>query len=312
VGGPGLTLRKRREMSILVVGSIAFDSIATPAGSVERALGGSATYFATAASLFTTVRLVGVVGDDFGEEPIAFLKARGVDLAGLQRRPGKTFHWRGRYSDDMNEAETLATELNVFADFHPQLPEAFRSSEYLFLANIAPSLQGYVLEQVSSPRWVVADTMNLWIETARDDLLRVLKRVDVLLINEGEARLLTGERNLIRAARAILDAGPARVIVKKGSHGAMMVTPQSYFVAPAYPLEQVVDTTGAGDTFAGGFLGYLAESGDLSERALRTAVLYGAAVASFTVADFSLNRLKSVTRAEVEERVEELRDFVRV
>jgi sugar/nucleoside kinase (ribokinase family) len=298
-------------MSIVVVGSVAFDSVTTPSGSVEMALGGSATYFATAASLFADVRLVAVVGDDFGDDHVAFLKSRGVDVSGLERRRGKTFHWRGRYSDDMNEAETLVTDLNVFADFAPQLPDAFRSSEYVFLANIAPALQLSVLDQVTKPRLVVADTMNLWIRTTRDDLLRMLKQVDVLIINDGEARLLTSEPNVIRAGRAILDAGPSRVVVKKGSHGAVMLTRETYFAAPAYPLESVVDTTGAGDTFAGGFVGFVAASGDLSERTMRNAVLYGTAAASFNVMDFSLNRLKSVTRVEIERRVDELRDFVR-
>lgn len=298
-------------MRILVVGSVAFDSVSTPAGSVERVWGGSAIYFAAAASLFAKVRLVGVVGEDFDEEPVAFLTSRGVDLSGLERRPGKTFQWRGRYSDDMNDAETLATELNVFADFSPKLPETFRDSEYVFLANIAPALQRSVLEQVEKPRLVAADTMNLWIRTTREELDGVLQQADVLFVNEGEARLLTGEPNLIRAGRAILEAGPSCVVVKKGSHGAMMLTRRSYFVAPAYPLDHVVDTTGAGDSFAGGVLGYLAERNDFSETTMRNALLYGTAVASFTVSDFSLRRLQKLTREEVERRVEELREFVR-
>lgn len=276
------------------------------------ALGGSATYFSVAASLFAGVRMVAVVGDDFGDDRVAFLRARGVDVSGLERRRGKTFHWRGRYSDDMNEAETLATDLNVFADFAPRLPDAYRASEFVFLANIAPALQLNVLEQVTQPRLVVADTMNLWINTARDDLRRAIQRVDTFILNDGEARLLTDEANVVRAGRAILEAGPSRVVVKKGSHGAVMMTRDSYFVAPAYPLENVVDTTGAGDSFAGGFVGYIASAGDLTERTMRNATLYGTAVASFTVTDFSLNRLMSVTRDEVDRRVAELREFAAV
>ncbi|MBM3216107.1 sugar kinase [Candidatus Poribacteria bacterium] len=297
-------------MSILVVGSVALDSVETPHGSVDAALGGSATFFSVAASYFAPVRLVAVVGTDFAEEHVAFLRSRGVDLEGLERREGKTFHWKGRYTGDMNEATTLATDLNVYAEFDPKLPAAYRDSDYVFLANIAPDLQYRVLDQATRPRLVTADTMNLWINTAKADLLRTLQRVDILVINDGEARLLSGEANLIKASRAILRMGPSRVVVKKGSHGAISLTADSYCVTPAYPLEEVADPTGAGDTFAGGFVGYVASAGAADERAIRNAMLFGTALASFDVEDFSLNRQRALTRAEIDRRVEELREFV--
>jgi sugar/nucleoside kinase (ribokinase family) len=288
------------------------DSVETPAGRVEDALGGSATYFSVAASFFAPVRLVGVVGDDFPGEHVRFLRQRGVDLDGMEVRAGRTFHWRGRYVADMSSAETIATELNVYADFRPVLPPAYRDSDYIFLANIAPELQYDVLDQVVRPRLVVADTMNLWITTRRDALLRTLARVDVVLLNDGEARLLTGESSLVAAAKRVLTYGPARAIIKKGQHGAISVTTDGYFAMPAYPLERVVDPTGAGDSFAGGFIGHLAETGDLSDHAFRRAVLHGTALAAFTVEEFSLGGQRSLTRADIEKRVQELRSFIAV
>lgn len=291
-------------MSIVVVGSVALDSVETPNGRVDAALGGSAVYFSTAATFFdASVQLVGVVGDDFEQAHIDFLAGRGIDLEGLETVPGgKTFHWQGHYLKDLNVAETLATDLNVFADFDPVLPDAYRDSDYLFLANIHPSLQHKVLQQMRAPRLTICDTMNLWIETTRENLLQTIHNVDILILNDGEVRQLTGESNLIRAARAVLDLGPTRVVVKKGEHGAFTLTRNDYFAAPAYPLEEVVDPTGAGDTFAGGFVGYLASSGDLTETGIRRAILYGTVLASFNVQDFSLNRQRILTRAEIDER----------
>ncbi len=301
-------------MSIVVVGSVALDSVETPAGSVEAALGGSAVYFATAASFFqTVVRLVGVVGDDFDQVHVDFLRDRGVDLTGLERvAGGKTFHWKGHYLQDLNVAQTLATELNVFGDFQPKLPETYRDSDYLFLANIHPTLQLQVLRQMHAPRLKVCDTMNLWIETTRQELLQTIREIDVLILNDGEARQLTGESNLIRAAHAILALGPSRVVVKKGEHGAFTLTQDSFFAAPAYPLEQIVDPTGAGDTFAGGFMGYIVSAQDLSEQSFRKAILYGTVLASFNVQDFSLNRQRHLTYPEIEERFEKLAESMRI
>ncbi len=289
-------------MSIVVVGTVAFDTVETPFGRGENVLGGSATYFSTSASFFTDVSLVAVVGDDFPQEHIDFLHSRTIDTTGLQQAPGKTFHWSGRYGFDLNEAQTLDTQLNVLMNFQPNLPESYRDAEYLFLANIDPDLQMSVLEQVRTPKLVACDTMNFWISSKADALRKVLQKVDIVVINEGEARQFTGEANLVKAARQIIALGCKRLVVKRGEYGVLMFTKDTLFAAPAYPLEEVYDPTGAGDTFAGGFMGYLAKSGDLSEEGLRQAIIYGSVMASFNVEDFSLNRMKRLEYNEISSR----------
>ena len=289
-------------MDILVIGSVAFDSVETPFGRGDDVLGGSATYFSTSASFFTGVQLVAVVGDDFPEEPKEFLSSRGVDLAGLQTRPGETFRWKGRYGYDLNEAQTLETHLNVFETFHPQLPESYRKAEYVFLANIDPELQLEVLNQVERPKLIACDTMNFWIEGKREALIRTLGHVDILVINEAEVRQLADEANLVKASRAVLAMGPKTLVVKRGEYGVLVFTEHSIFSAPAYPLEEVFDPTGAGDTFAGGFMGYLAATNNLSDETIRKATVFGSVMASFTVEDFSLNRLRKLSWSEVEDR----------
>jgi sugar/nucleoside kinase (ribokinase family) len=289
-------------MDILVIGSVAFDSVETPFGRGDDVLGGSATYFSTSASFFTGVQLVAVVGDDFPEEPKEFLSSRGVDLAGLQTRPGETFRWKGRYGYDLNEAQTLETHLNVFETFHPQLPESYRKAEYVFLAHIDPELQLEVLNQVERPKLIACDTMNFWIEGKREALVRTLGHVDILVINEAEVRQLADEANLVKASRAVLAMGPKTLVVKRGEYGVLVFTEHSIFSAPAYPLEEVFDPTGAGDTFAGGFMGYLAATNNLSDETIRKATVFGSVMASFTVEDFSLNRLRKLSWSEVEER----------
>jgi sugar/nucleoside kinase (ribokinase family) len=297
-------------MTVLVVGSVALDSVETPFGHAERVIGGAATYFASAACLLTPVQLVGVVGDDYPLDKLAPLSARGVDLSGLERASGESFFWRGRYRHDLNSAETLETRLGVFSNFRPKIPAAFRRAPFVFLANIDPRLQLEVLSQVESPKLVACDTMNFWIESRRDDLLSLLGRVDLITLNDGEARQLTGRPNLVHAARWILDHGPRHVIIKKGENGALMFTGGSVFFAPAYPLETVFDPTGAGDSFAGGFLGYLARTGDLSEANLRRAVVVGSAMGSFAVERFSNERLLEVTAADIDRRMAEFRELV--
>jgi sugar/nucleoside kinase (ribokinase family) len=293
-------------MPVLIVGSIALDSVRTPLGEMENCLGGSGSYSSTAASFFAPVRLVGVVGEDFPPEHLEFLDSRHVDLAGVQQVPGgKTFRWKGYYDYDLNQAHSLDTQLNVFAEFRPHIPEAYRRSEYVFLANISPELQGQVLDQVERPKLTICDTMNFWIEGQPDALREVLRRVDVSVMNDAEARQFTGEMSLVRAARAIMALGPKVVIIKKGEHGAVMFSEDGHFSAPSYPLETVKDPTGAGDSFAGGFVGYLAHRDDLSDRTLRRAVVYGSTLASFNVEDFSLNRLRTLTRREINERFQE-------
>ncbi|ALC15978.1 sugar kinase [Desulfuromonas soudanensis] len=289
-------------MSILVVGSVAFDSVETPFGRVEDVLGGSGTYFSTSASFFTDVSLVAVVGEDFPAEHLDFLRSRNVDLSGLQTAPGQTFRWKGRYGYDLNEAQTLDTQLNVFETFKPDLPAACRQAEYVFLGNIDPELQLEVLKQVEKPKLVACDTMNFWIEGKREALLATLRHVDILLINEGEARQLAGEANLVKASRIILAMGPKTLVVKRGEYGVILFSAHSIFSAPAFPLESVFDPTGAGDTFAGGFMGYLASTNNLSEGSLRQATVLGSVMASFTVEDFSLNRMKALAYPEIEER----------
>ena len=272
-------------------------------------LGGSASFFSTAASYFTPVKLVAVVGEDMPEQHLKFLASRGVDLTGLERARGKTFRWKGRYSDDLASRTTLDTQLNVFADFKPRLPDAWRDGEFLFLGNIHPSLQLDVLTQVKKPRIVAMDTMNFWIEGEPAALAKVLERVDLIVINDEEARLLSKEHNLPRAARAIRAMGPKTVIVKRGESGALLFHEHGVFAAPAYPLERVLDPTGAGDTFAGGFMGYLAKVRDIGPQAVRRAMFYGSVMASFLVEDFSLDRLRDLGDGEIEGRYRAFRDL---
>jgi sugar/nucleoside kinase (ribokinase family) len=289
-------------MSILVVGSVAFDSVETPFGRGDNVLGGSATYFSTSASFFTDVNLVAVVGEDFPQEHVDFLTSRNINLKGLSREAGKTFHWQGRYGYDLNEAQTLATHLNVFETFKPRIPADYEASEYLFLANIDPELQMDVLSQVKRPRVVACDTMNFWISSKPEALKKVIEKVDIFIINEGEARQLSGEANLVKAANSLLDLGVKTLIVKRGEYGVLMFNRTSVFAAPAYPLEEVFDPTGAGDTFAGGFMGYLSNTGNLSEEGIRQAIIFGSVMASFNVEDFSLNRMKTLGYGEIEAR----------
>jgi sugar/nucleoside kinase (ribokinase family) len=289
-------------MSILVVGSVAYDTVETPLGRAERVLGGSASFFSVAAAFFTPVNLVGVVGQDFGEAQLAAFRGRPIDLTGLERMQGKTFHWQGKYSQDLNSRDTICTELNVFEFFEPKIPAGYRGSELVFLGNIDPGLQRRVLEQVDRPRVVACDTMNFWIKGKPRELRETLAKVQVLLINDQEARELSGEWNLVRAARAIRAMGPHTLVVKKGEHGVLMFGEQGSFAAPALPLETVVDPTGAGDTFAGGFLGYLASAPDLGDAPLRRAVVMGSTLASFCVEAFSLDRLLTLTRPEIDAR----------
>ena len=289
--------------SILVVGSAAFDDLETPFGKADHVLGGSSIYFSAAASLFAKVNLVAVVGKDMPLDAYDFLAARGVDLSGLEVADGPTFHWAGRYDYDLNETETLLTELGVFADFDPKIPEPFKESEFVFLANIHPSLQQAVLAQARRPKLTMMDSMNLWINTERQAVEETMRRVNMVSINESEARLFAHTSSVLAAARSILALGPRAVLVKKGEYGVGMFTGEDYFVAPAFPLDEVYDPTGAGDSFAGGFVGYLAQAETLDAPTLRRAVVYGSAVASFTVQAFGVERLKTLTRDEVEERV---------
>jgi len=289
-------------MPILVVGSVAYDTVETPFGQAEQVLGGSASFFSVAASFFAPVNLVAVVGEDFGEEQLAAFRDRPIDLEGLERTEGKTFHWQGKYSLDLNSRDTIRTDLNVFEFFKPKIPASYRTSEAVFLGNIDPVLQREVLDQVEGPRLVACDTMNFWIDGKPEELRELLRDVQVLLINDAEARDLSGEWNLVKAARAIREMGPRTLVVKKGEHGVLMFTGEGSFAAPAYPLEEVFDPTGAGDTFAGGFLGYLASTGEVGDPALRRAVIVGSALASFCCEAFSLDRLLTLTREEIEER----------
>jgi sugar/nucleoside kinase (ribokinase family) len=289
-------------MSILVVGSVAFDTIETPNGRADEVLGGSAAYFAVAASYFAPVKLVAVVGDDFPAHERAFLASRDIDLTGLTVAKGRTFRWTGRYHEDMNVRDTLDLQLNVFSDFSPVLPASFRDASLVFLANINPGLQASVLDQLTRPRLIACDTISHWIEGARSELEALLKKVDMFVINDEEARLLSGERNVVRAARKILEMGPRTLLIKRGEYGVLLFSPNSVFAVPAYPLEEVFDPTGAGDSFAGGFLGYLAYINNLSEANLRKAIVYGSVVASFVVEDFSLRRLQTLTRDDIERR----------
>ena len=287
---------------LLVVGSVALDTVKTPFGEVSEVLGGSATFFSTAASYFTSVDLIAVVGEDFPPEHLAFLKSRGIDVTGLERRPGATFRWKGEYTHQLNEAHTLDTKLNVFETFRPRIPDAYRSPDLLFLGNIDPELQLDVLQKLSRPPLVACDTMNFWINGKRDALWRVLEQVDILIINDGEARALGEDSNLVKVAKKVLARGPKHLIIKRGEYGVLMFNEKQVFGAPAFPLEDVRDPTGAGDTFAGGFLGYLTATGNRSLEAFKQAIIFGSVMASFTVEAFSLDRLRILDYKEVQER----------
>jgi sugar/nucleoside kinase (ribokinase family) len=290
-------------MSLLVVGSVAFDALETPFGKVDRTLGGAATYFSVAASYFTHVNLVGVVGDDFTPEDESIFQGRRIDISGLERATGKTFFWSGRYGIDPNDRVTLATELNVFSTFRPRLPERFRRPRHIFLANIDPTLQRAVLEQVEGrPHLVGLDTMNYWIENTPAELRQILRHTHVLMINDSEARLLANEHNLLRAARHIFSLGPRTLVIKRGEHGALMVHQDGIFSVPALLLDEVHDPTGAGDSFGGGFMGYLASVPRATDAALRRAMVYGSVMGSFAVERFGLERLRRVTRKEINAR----------
>ena len=290
-------------MSLLVVGSVAFDAVETPFGKRDKMLGGSATHFAIAASFFTDVRIVGVVGGDFTDEEEQVFVRRGVDTTDIERiADGKTFFWSGRYDFDLNTAHTLDTQLNVFADFKPKLSQASKNSRLVFLGNIQPDLQREVREQVRGAELVALDTMNYWINTVRDSLIEAIKIVNVVIINDAEARQLTEESNIIKAARKILSWGPTALIIKRGEYGAAMFTNETYFAIPAYPLEAVFDPTGAGDTFAGGFMGYLASQEQIDEAAMRRAMIFGSVMASFNVEEFGTERVQRLTQAEINER----------
>ncbi|MGE0790674.1 MAG: PfkB family carbohydrate kinase [Sandaracinaceae bacterium] len=287
---------------MLVVGSVARDTIHNHLGTHPYVLGGSAVFASLAGAFFVPPRLVGVVGTDFPDAEVALLRQRGVDTSGLEVVEGKTFHWEGRYSDDLTSRETLATELNVFADFHPKIPDAFRSTPFVMLGNIHPSLQIEVLEQMRDPRLVIADTMNFWIEGTPEELRALMRRIDLLVINEEEARQLAEEHNIIRVAKSLLSMGPRIVVIKRGEYGALLFEGTSVFSAPAFPVDYVVDPTGAGDSFAGGMLGYLAKHDAVDTAALRRAVVYGSAVASYCVEGVSVKKLASITAADVEDR----------
>lgn len=296
--------------SILVVGSLAYDDVRTPLASRDAVLGGAASYFSMAASLYSPVRLVGVIGDDFREEDVRRLRDRGVDLAGLERREGRSFRWRGSYDFGLDTAETINTELGVFGDWRPQVPHSFRDSELVFLANIHPEIQLATLRQVGGARTVALDTMNYWIEHARDALVAVMREVDIVSVNEAEARQLCSTFSIVRAAREILALGPKVLVVKRGEHGATLFTRTAAFYAPAYPLEDVVDPTGAGDSFAGGFVGYLARHGTVDDSALRRAVLHGTVCASFAVEAFSVDGIAAATPESIDARYRALCDLI--
>lgn len=300
-------------MSVLVVGSLALDSIETPFGAAKDALGGSAMYIAVAASYFASpIRLVGVVGGDFPKSGTDFLHDRDVDIDGLQIIPdGKTFRWSGRYRYDLNERDTLSTELNVFEKFDPRIPEVYRKSRCVCLGNIDPVLQHRVLEQMENPRFVVCDTMNYWIERRNKELRETLRGITILILNDSEARLLSREPNLIKAARVIRGMGPSVVIIKKGEHGALLCTESLVFSAPAYPMENIFDPTGAGDSFAGGFVGWLARTDDMSEENLKRAVIYGSTLASFSVEKFGVEGLRDLTYLQIQDRFREFRELSR-
>ena len=296
-------------MSVLVVGTVAFDSIEAPSGSVKRVLGGSASYFALGASFFAPVRIVGVIGEDFPQDYLDLFTQRGVDIEGIKRERGETFHWRGRYHEDINVRDTIELHLNVLAGFEPQLPDNYRDAEYVFLGNIDPVMQLEVLNQIRHMKLVICDTMDYWIRESPEELKKVLQRIEMLVINDSEARLLSGYSNIVQAARAILRMGPKMILIKRGEYGVLQFSDSSIFATPAYPLEEVFDPTGAGDSFAGGLIGQLARSGDLSQGSLRRAIVYGSVVASFTVEDFGVKRLTDTSLPEIEDRYQK---FVRL
>lgn len=296
-------------MSVLVVGSVALDTVETPFGTAERVLGGSAVFFSSAASLFCPVQLVGVVGDDYPMDQLDFLRERGVDFSGLEQVDGKSFFWAGKYSFDLNSRDTLDTQLGVFADFTPKIPESFADARIVFLGNIDPVLQLDVVDHVAKPELVVCDTMNYWIEGSREALVKLLHRVDILMVNDAEARQLADHHNLLKAARRIMEWGPKMVVVKKGEHGAILFAEDWVFFAPGYPLEEVFDPTGAGDAFAGGFVGHLASAQSLDYGAFRRAMIYGSVTGSFAVEAFSVDRFKTLTRDEIAKRTREFREM---
>ena len=296
-------------MSVLVVGSVALDHLKTPEGERENVVGGSAMYFSLAASYFTKVHMVAVVGQDFAASNIDLLKRAGVDTAGVQVVSGKTFRWSGSYVEDLNAAKTLKTELNVFENFKPQIPKAYQNDRYVFLANIEPAVQAEGLEQVKSPKFVMMDTMNLWIDIKKDAVLSLLKKVDLFVLNEKEARILTGHSNLVRAAKDLLAKGPKNVVIKKGEHGAILLGKNEFFATPGYPVERVFDPTGAGDTFAGGLMGFLAKRDKIDTMTLRKAVIYGSVMASFAVEAFGMDRLAKLSEKEIAARYNEFKSM---
>jgi len=296
-------------VSLLVVGTLAYDSVETPQGKAEEVLGGAATYFAVAAAFFAPVRLVGVVGEDFRPEDRTLLESRGIDLEGLTMASGESFRWKGKYEGDMNVAETLETHLNVLDGYEPVVPENYRNSKYVFLANSPPALQMQVLDQVSDNAFVVCDTMNLWIETAYDDLIKLLGRVDMVVCNDQEARAITQEHSLIKAGRKLIEMGPSIALVKKGEHGAFLFSQDYFYAIPAYPIETVVDPTGAGDSFAGGVMGWLAHCDSTHPEQIKRAMIYGSVVASFNVEDFTLRRFRQISRDDIEGRYGEFLGF---
>jgi len=299
-------------LKIVVVGSIAYDAVETPAGKRESQLGGSACFFSTSASYFTEVGIIGVVGNDFDPSDRSMLERHGIDTTGLVEVDGKTFRWTGEYMDDINTAVTLDTQLNVFGDFEPTLTESHANAPYLFLANIDPNIQLKVLDaMISRPKWVASDTMNLWINIARPTLIDLISKVDMLIINEDEAKQLTGQNNLPNAAKAVMNLGPKSTVVKRGEYGASLFGKTFSFAAPAYPLERVIDPTGAGDSFAGGFMGYLASVENIDEESLRTATIYGSTMASFAVEDFGLERIKNLTKSDISERFQAFTELTR-
>ncbi len=294
-------------VEVVIIGSMGLDDIETPFGKAEAVLGGSCTYASLAASFFSPCGIVAVVGEDFPQEHIEFLQSKNVDLAGIERK-GRTFRWGGSYEFDMNEAKTLRTELNCLAEFDPKLPEEYQDAKYVFLANTDPQIQLSVLEQMKSPALVVMDTMNFWITHKKETLLEVIRKIDVLLLNDGEARQLFGTPNLVAATKQALSLGPRAIIIKKGEHGALLFTKDSHFNCAGYPLEVIKDPTGCGDCFGGGFIGYLASQNELSDRNIRRAIVYGSVIASFNAEDFSIARLKAISHAQIEERFKEFQD----
>lgn len=298
-------------MSILVVGSVAIDSVKTPFGKRAEALGGSATYFSIAASFFSKVNMVATVGEDFPKKYINLFKNKGIGIEGLHVAKGKTFRWEGRYDYDLNTARTIATHLNVFQDFRPEVPKDLKDSKFVFLANIDPELQYNVLKQVTHPKLVACDSMNYWLEHKKKEFERMLEKVDILLLNDSEARQFTGEPNLMRAARIIVNFGPKAVIIKKGEHGVIYFSKDSHFIAPAYLLETVYDPTGAGDTFAGGMIGYLSKAGNINETNIRKSIIYGSILASFAVEDFSVDRMLEISMDDINTRYDHFKKITR-